>query len=269
MFQPIVPLTGYAGWLFLERTAETQREAFSASPDLTRKKEYFRENIGQISTAEELVEDRQLLEVALGAFGLDDDIDNKFFIQKILSEGTIDSESLANRLTDSRYSDLSKAFGFGDFQVPNTILSDFPDRILDRYDNKQFETAIGDQDNNLRLAMNFSSALQDVVDNQSSEDGRWFAVMGNAPLREVVEKALGLPSSFGALDIDLQLEGFKEKAETQFGSSDVSVFTDPEAEEKALRLFLLRSEIDANAQLSSAQSALTLISSINTGTLFG
>jgi len=73
MFQPILPLTGYAGWTFLERTLENQQSAFDKQASVSRATDYFRDSIGDIKTASDLVNDRQLLSVALGAFGLDDD----------------------------------------------------------------------------------------------------------------------------------------------------------------------------------------------------
>ena len=79
-YSPAIPLGGYAGWAYLKRTMTAQTTAFNASPDLKSDEDYFRAKIGQITTADQLVNDRRLLKVALGAFGLDKDIDNKFFI---------------------------------------------------------------------------------------------------------------------------------------------------------------------------------------------
>ncbi len=70
-FQPVVPLSGYVGWRFLERTIDAQQEAFNTSQPIARATDYFREKIAQVRTADDLVADRQLLSVALGAFGLD------------------------------------------------------------------------------------------------------------------------------------------------------------------------------------------------------
>ena len=89
-FQPVIPFGGMAGWSFLQRTQTSQQEAFEASPVLQRDTEYFAENIGNITSAKELVADYRMLKVALGAFGLDEDIGSKFFIEKILDEGAID-----------------------------------------------------------------------------------------------------------------------------------------------------------------------------------
>ena len=260
-FQPIVPLSGYTGWRFLQRTMENQRAAFENDSSVQRATDYFRENIANVRTAEDLVSDRQLLSVALGAFGLDDDINNKFFIQKVLEEGTFESTSLANRLSDSRYSDLSRAFGFGDFPIPSTALSDFPDQMIERYEDKQFEIAVGEQNSDLRIALNMNSALSDVVEGASTNDAQWFSIMGNTALRTLVQSALGLPSSIATIDIDQQLEAFKDKAKSNFGTDEVSALLDPEIQEKMIRLFLVRSEAAASDSTSRFSIALTLLQS--------
>ncbi len=262
-FQPVIPFGGMAGWAFLQRTRAGQQAVFDKAPEIRRDTDYFAENIGSITTAQELVSDYRLLKVALGAFGLDDDIDNRFFIRKILEEGTIDPDSLANKMSDKRYLEFSKAFGFGDFPTPNTQLSDFADSILDAYKTRQFEVAVGEQDNDLRLAMTLERDLSAILDKNTTDDGRWFSVMGNPPLRKIFETALGLPASFGTLDLDLQLSGFRERARAVFGNSEVSQFSDPEKMEELNRLFLVRSQINAgNGALSSSSIALTLLQNL-------
>jgi hypothetical protein len=259
MFQPVLPLSGYTGWRFLERTLESQQAAFSESAQITRATDYFAENIGKIETAEDLVNDRRLLEVALGAFGLDEDINNKFFIKTILEEGTLDSNSLANKLSDTRYQEFSSAFGFGDFSVPRTVLSTFPDEIISAYQTGQFEQAVGAQDDTMRLALNVNGALGTILDGTASADTNWYNVMGNPPLRQVFETALGLPSSFAQIDIDQQLEVFRERSESIFGTSEIDGFAGPEIQEKLIRLFMIRSEAADAAATSSGSIALTLL----------
>ena len=262
-FQPVVPFTGYAGWLFLERTADTQREAFNESPTILRTTEAFRDRISTVRTAEDLVNDRELLSVALGAFGLDDDINNRFFIRKILEEGTVSPDALANRLADSRYADFSRAFGLGEQGVPRTGLSFFPDEIIDRYEARQFEKAVGEQNNDMRLALNLGPALQDIVSGNRSNDGQWFAMMGNAPLRSLFDTGLGFPSSFAALDLDKQLEQFKDRARATFGTDQINEIASPENQEKLIRLYILRSEAAAFSASSGASTALTLLQQIS------
>lgn len=259
-FQPVVPISGYAGWRFLQRTLDTQKEAFVQSPSFERNTDYFRDKISSITTAEQLVNDRQLLEVALGAYGLDADIDSKAFIQRILEDGTIEDDALANRLSDKRYKQFSDAFGFGNLGARTNIPS-FADKILDRYADRQFEEAVGNVDGNMRLALSLEAGLQDVASQSLSEDGQWFAVMGNPPLRSIFEQALGFPSSFGTIDIDQQREAFKERASSVFGTNKISDFDDPENQEKLIRLFMVRSQANAFGPTTAGTVALSLLQS--------
>ena len=270
-FQPVIPVGGFAGWNFLNRTREAQQQAFEGTTEMTRGVSYFEENIGKITSAEELVADRRLLQVALGAFGLDDDINNKYFLRKVLEDGTLDPAALGNRLSDKRYFEFSKAFGFGDFATPRTALSDFPAEITDAYKQQQFEIAVGNQDQNMRLAMGLDRALDAIISKDTTEDGRWFLVMGQPPVRQVFEAALGLPASIGALDLDQQLTTFRDKASARFGDGDISQFADPEKREDLVRLFLLRADIQNNNTVNSgASAALSLLQGTNgAGGLFG
>ncbi|WP_439104403.1 DUF1217 domain-containing protein [Celeribacter marinus] len=259
-FQPVVPFGGYSGWAFLNRTKDAQMETFRGSADIQRDVDYFKENIGKVKTAEDLVSDRTLRKVVLGAFDLDGDIDNIYFIQKVLSDGILDDGALANKLSDTRYYDMAKAFGF-DLSVPNTVMSTFPDEIAAKFEEQQFEIAVGDQDSNMRLAMSLDRELSKIADKSTTDNGRWYSVMGNTAVRSALETALGLPSSLGSLDLDQQLSEFREKTERYFGSTEVSQFSDPDARQEMLRLFLVRADIQSSrTQYSSAANALTLLS---------
>ena len=262
MFQPVVPLVGYAGWKFLERTLPDQQKAFVESNQINRDTDYFLSEISQVSTAEDLVANRRLLSVALGAFGLEDDIDSKFFIQKILQDGTSSSDALANRLSDKRYRSLSNAFSFGDPIGPRTGFSDFGKDIVSRYEKKQFEKAVGQQDNNLRLALNVAEGLAEVTENNAGTNSQWFSIMGNPPLRAVFEAALGLPTSVAQIDVDQQLTIFKNRSRIVFGSERADVTSSGEAQEKLIRLFLIRSQAANVSGHSGASTALTLLQNL-------
>ncbi|MEM9796272.1 MAG: DUF1217 domain-containing protein [Pseudomonadota bacterium] len=233
-FQPYVPTGGLAGWRFLEASLDRQLAAHSASGLVKRDVDYFRENIGNIRTADELVSDFRLLSVALTAFGLEGEIQNKFLIRKVLEGGVTDPEAIANRLSDKRYRDLSRAFGFGDFSTPNTVLSDFPDRIEARYQRQTFEIALGNTSETMRLALNAKRELAAIAEADTSGRTKWFTIMGTAPVRKVMEGALALPTGFATLPIDQQLETFEARTQDLFGSTDPSVFADPDTLDRLL-----------------------------------
>lgn len=260
-FQPVIPFGGLPGWAFLQRTSEAQRAAFDASPVQRRDEDYFRARIGQVETAEQLVGDRRLLKVALEAYGLGADINNKAFIRKVLEDGTLRDSALSNRLADRRYREFSAAFGFGDFRVPRTKLSDFADKVLSAWRGRSFETAVGQSNNDMRLALNAQRELPGLASGRLSDDAKWFSVMGNAPLRQLFERAFGLPASFGALDLDRQLATFRSRAEAAFGSGEISQFANPDRMEALTRRFLTRSDATATG-LAGSNAALQLISAL-------
>jgi hypothetical protein len=247
-FAPALPFTGFAGWAFLKRTAASQQAVLNAQPEMKRDEAYFRQKIGSINTAAELVADRRLLKVALGAFGLEGDINSKAFIRKVLEEGTLKEGTLANKLADKQYEKLSAAF-------------DFADKLLSAYKTRTFEVAVGTQNADLRLAMNAERELADIArKSTSSNDAKWFSVLGSPPLRRVFEKALGLPGSLATLDIDRQLEVIKDKAKAQMGTDQLADFGTSGGMEPLLRRFLIRSEAEAYRSQFGASPALTLMS---------
>lgn len=267
-YSPVVPFGGYSGWKILNRTMETQKAAYVASADVKSDAQYFRENIGKIDTAEQLVADRRLLKVALGAFGLQDDIDNKFFIKKVLSDGTLDNGDLANKLSNKSYLAMSQAFGFGDYKTPSTKLSDFADTILKKYETQSFEVAVGENNESFRLAMYAQREIPALAQKDMSENAKWYSIIGSGPMSTVMRSALGLPSSVGALDVDKQLDIYKTKAKEFFGTSDPAKFANTEGMDKMVKMYLLRSDLDGTSTYSGGSAALSLLQGTAGGSAF-
>lgn len=259
-FQPVIPTGGLVGWRFLQRTYDAQLQAFSSSAVNERDTQYFIENIRNVQSAEDLVSDRRLLSVALGAFGLEDDLDNRYFIQKVLSDGTSADDALANRLADSRYREFSEAFGLGPGEVKKTVLITDMEQIAQRSIVSRFETSVGETDDSMRIALFAQHALQDLASQSGSETKKWYDLMSLPPLRSMMETALGLPSSFGQLDIDKQLEIFRDKLSGLTGSGDLSQFSSDAAVETLTDTYLARRQIaDLQSTISPAQTALILL----------
>ncbi|ATN33045.1 flagellar protein [Rhizobium sp. ACO-34A] len=73
---------------------------------------YYEENIGNITTVDEFVNDYRLFSYAMKAYGLEDMTYAKAFMKKILESDLTDDSSFANSLTDTRYQDFAAAFNF-------------------------------------------------------------------------------------------------------------------------------------------------------------
>ena len=258
-YQPVIPLGGLAGWRFLQRTEAKQQASFDKSADVSRDAAWFEEKIGGVASAADLMADRRLLKVALTAFGLDGEIDKKAFIRKVLEEGTTDPAALASRLTDKSFAKLSDAFGFGAADGPYTAGAGFAAKIVAAYKARVFEAAVGDADNDMRLAMNFRREIADLA-GQGEEGASWYGVLGSKPLRQVFEAAFGLPAAFAQVDIDRQRDVLAERTGRLLGGDTLAVFRDPEAVEKLLTRFLARAQIAAGASTTTpGAAALTLL----------
>jgi hypothetical protein len=260
MFQPVVPLSGLPGWEMLNRTMDSQTRAFDTSPRITRDTEHFEAKIGTVTTAEDLVSDRRLLRVALGAFGLGDDIDNRYFIRKVLESRGDDRGSLANSLSDTRYRQLNQTFGFGDpREAPRTGKPGFGADITARFRARSFEIAVGEQDESLRLALNARRELEAIAASGQTDTAAWFRVLGTPPLRTVFETAFGLPEGFGRLDIERQHDELSALARKRLGVTSFSDFGTPAAREELIETYLLKDQLgDIRAQ-TPGTVALTLL----------
>jgi hypothetical protein len=262
-FQPTVPLAGIAGWRFLERTAARQQAAFEQGPALQREIADFEARIGTVTTAAELVADRKLLKVALGAFGLEGEIDKKAFLRRILEDGTTADDAIARRLTDPAFFRFAAAFGFGDAGA-RTAEPGFASAITASYRTRAFEAAVGEASNDMRLALNFRREIAGLA---AGDGGSWYSVLGSKPLRAVFEKAFGLPAAFGRLDIDKQHAVLRDKAAALLGSDSLTAFKDPAAVDKVIDRFLARAQIEAGARATGpAATALTLLQGATGGT---
>jgi hypothetical protein len=263
-FQPQIPLTGVAGWRFLERTQASQQAAFEQGASLKREVERFAAEVGSIRTAADLVGDRRLLKIALGAFGLEGEIDKKALVRKVLESDLADPRSLANRMAAPGFKEMAQAFGLGPTSTPRTGDAGFADRIVAGYKTRAFEAAVGESSNEMRLALNFRREIAALSKGETG--GSWFSVLGSKPLRDVFEKAYALPKEFGRLDIDRQREVMREKTSALFGTANLSAFASPANVEKVVTRFLARAQVEAGPSATTPGSAaLSLLSGAASG----
>ncbi|MCA0962617.1 DUF1217 domain-containing protein [Salipiger bermudensis] len=135
-YTPMIGRPGLVGWQILQNTMETQRAAFNNTPGITREAAYFTDTIGSIGSAEDLVGNRRLLSVALTAFGMEEEIDSKYLVRRLIEEGTAGDDALANKLNDSRFVALADAFDFEPVISRKTQEEGFAEAILGRYEDR-------------------------------------------------------------------------------------------------------------------------------------
>ena len=256
---PVIPITGLAGWNFLQSSLTRQTELFNRSPDIQRDVDYFTENIGSVETLDDLISDRRLLRVSLGAFGLDEELNKGALVRRVLEEGTEDRTAFAVRLNNTNYLNYANVFTFddeGNFQPDDGFI----DQVVSQYRERQFEIELDEVDPNLRLASNFEREIVNIANTAQTVRAGWFRVLGSTPLREVVEDVFNLPSSFSQLDLDRQVEILETRSLSTFGTDSVEGFQDPDNVDRAIQRFFLQRQIESGPSASTpGATALTLL----------
>ncbi|MEF2551521.1 DUF1217 domain-containing protein [Aurantimonas sp. A2-1-M11] len=98
-------------------------DRIAADPVVKREAEYYRTNIHSVSTIEEFMGDYRLYSYAMKAYGLEEQIDSRALIKKVLESDLSDTKSLANKLSDERYRTFAKAFSFVSTKEPPVLVA--------------------------------------------------------------------------------------------------------------------------------------------------
>lgn len=245
---------GIAGWRILQRIESRQIEATAKDPVVQRAATYFRDNLTNKTTAEDLVGNYKMLQVALGAFGLGDDIGNKAFIRKVLESDIGDKASLVNRLSDKRYLKLAQQFQErGEDSVATG------QAVTQAYVQQQFQKRVGEGDESFRLAMNARNELRGFASRSSSDKTLWYEVLGNEPLRMVFQGAFGFGKSTANLPIDRQLDEFMKASNRVLGSSRFTQLSKEESIDKLVTRYLALSSLQSDFSSNRYNAALTLL----------
>lgn len=259
-FQPIIVGSGLASWRFLQATLPEQKAQHASSLRVQSNGSYFLDKFPSLQSVDAIVDDRRLLAVVLGAYGLEGDLNNKFFIRKVMTDGLASDDALANRLTDHRYRELAGDFDFS--QTPPSFPNngDLARKVVNAYEANLFEVAVGETDTDLRLGLGFARELQKVAATGATNTTMWYRILGSPPLQKVFQVALSLPSDIGKLDIDDQVARMVQKASEKFGTSVVTELAAEATADAIVQRYMTQSQISAgfsNTRFSTALALLT------------
>jgi hypothetical protein len=259
MFQPVIPLTGNSGWKFLEATYDRQLQSYSNSPQVRLDSEYLTEKLSKPIEVEDFLNDRRLLRVALTAFDLGGEEWKRGFITKVMKEVADPESTFLARLNNSKYTAFAKALKpiNGTIYLTPAIASD----MAAKFEAASFESAVGEIDDNMRLSLNYKSEIGKTVGTGSSDNAILYRILGDVPLRTMLEGATNLPSDIRSLPIERQAAILHERLKSSLGIRVLSDLTTPENIDRVIQRFHAMEAISQNtANYSSASAALTLLS---------
>lgn len=263
-FQPVLPLSGFAGWNFLQETYDKQLETYSASPQIQRDIDYFKEKFAQPISVEDFVTDPRLRRISLTAFGLNGEEWKTGYIRNILEQVQDPDSTFLQRLNNPQYTSFAEALEPANGQI-NLITSEI-DTIAARYAAESFELAVGQQDDTMRLSLNYQDGIGELVTEGSTDEAVLFKLLGSTPIRTVLETALGIPADISQLDVDRQAEFLDDRLKSQFGINSVQDLKSPEVVEQVLQRYQILAGINQNlSATSSASTALVLLGNAASG----
>lgn len=199
--QPV--MSAILGYRMVEASFDKQEAAFRNSAAVKRDIDYFKTAIAKVTSADDLVKDYRLFRFVLSAYGLDSQIDAKAFMKKVLAQDPNDSDSLSNKLTDSRYLAIAKAFNFYNVGNANLKSSSFIDGIVDKYVTAEFEKSTEQNNPGIRLALYFKRMAPSATS--------WYQIMGDKPLYEVVRTALQIPAAGSETGVESQAKVLEKR----------------------------------------------------------
>lgn len=220
----------------------------ATQPDVSRDTDYFLSHIGNVKTIDDFLKDYRLYSYAMKAYGLSDMTYAKAFMRKVLTEGITDKDAFANKLTDTRYRQFAAAFNFADLGDQATQTAAATTGAATQYVTQTMEENAGDQNEGLRLALYFTRKASTVSTS--------YQILADKALTQVVQTALGLPSTISAANIDAQAKLISSKI-------DLTDFQDPAKVTKFVQRFAamwdaMQAQDDINNG-NSTNSALVLI----------
>ncbi len=169
----------------LKRTAQ--------DPIVSRDAQYYRDNIGKVTSVDDFLGNYRLFSYAMKAYGLEDMTYAKAFMKKVLESDLTDKNSFANKLQDTRYKDFAAAFNFNsDGSIATTA--------FDGQSSAQEDATIGlysqSMQDKLASVDTETAYYKSAIGNVTSVDD----LMGNSRLLDYALKANGIDPAYASTD---------------------------------------------------------------------
>ncbi|TKT77476.1 DUF1217 domain-containing protein [Aquamicrobium sp. LC103] len=200
---------------------------------------YYRKNIVNVQSVDDLLADDRLFNYAMRAHGLQDFIDDETFMRRVLEGGIEDPDSFANRQADKRFAEFAGVFDFAKHGEAAIVHVPSHQAVVDKYMRQTLEEDAGAQNEGVRLALYFERKAGSITSA--------YQLLADTALAEVVRTVLGLPASMASADIDKQAALINERL-------DIADLQDPEKLEKLMTRFTTMWEINnpSSPQISAA-----------------
>lgn len=222
---------------------------FEDRPVVDKEIQYFRDKAPKLKSIDELFKDPRLLRFITSAYSLEEEVQYPARLRKVLESKTGDKDSLASKLVDPRYAEMSKELMLGDLGIISFSSTTLIDKVVGRYVTSEYEKDLGKTNPALREASYFLRKIGSIKDSLS--------ILGDGVLRSVVTFTLDLPQQIALQSIAKQRALIDQRI-------DVNKFKTGAAESSGVRsLDQAKQDIPAiDRGLQIASAAATQVQSV-------
>ncbi len=225
-----------------------ENEKTTAREAATKKAEVYQERIQSIDTVKELLADREVLDVVIGAFGLDPEDVTDDFLKQAFGSDLADRKSFVNQQADGRWAELVASFNFdangnltretmGTVQQRGEVME-----TVNKYLRQTLEETEGASNEAVRLALYFQRAAPVVTDA--------YGLIADDALMAVFRTTFGYSDEFSNMDVDQQARIIEENL-------DLADLQDPEKLERFLQRYTAMYDTQNSVASSSAATILS------------
>jgi hypothetical protein len=225
-------LSTFSSYQLIARDLDRSLALKAAERPIARETQYYRNNIGNVKSIDDLLKDTRLFRYAMKAFGLEDMAHAKGMMRKVLAEGVAAKDSFANRMTDERFREFAKVFDFAALGGAATITTAVRQGVVDRYVRQSLEVSAGEDNEGVRLALYFKRA--------ASEVDSAYGLLADPALWQVVRTIYGFPTEMAAAAIEKQAAAVEARL-------DVADLKDPEKLDRLIQRFTTMWDVSESA----------------------
>lgn len=187
-------------------------QRFTQRTDIQKDVTYFEENIGNVTSVDDLFADQRLLNFILKAYDMESEAQYPGKMRKILESDLSDSNSLANRFTDPRYQNLASDLDLYASGVETLTSAATIETIVEKFQQTAYEKNLDEQAPGVRVAIEFKRRLEDVSSTVQ--------LLGDSVLREVITKANYIPDEIAYQETEAQVAAVEKKVDVEELKSD-------------------------------------------------
>lgn len=233
---------------YLNKSGAMALDQHAKEPLVKNEAAYFEANIGKIKTVDAFVKNYRVFNFAMKAYGLEDMAYAKAYMKKVLTSNLSDKASFANKLSDARFTNFAKAFGYLNGTSLDTAAK--ASDVVKAYVQQSMEDDLGATDQGVKLALYFKRMAPSVK--------TAYGLLADTALWQVAKTVYGFPTEMGLADIDQQAKAVKSRL-------NIADLQDPAKVDKLLKRFTVMWDATQN---TATNPVLQLYPSATTGAGF-